>query len=40
MRRLGKKASRAWLLVLVWFVAIWAFSGEEFSAYSSSRLIG
>ncbi len=40
MGRLGRKAIRAWLLVVVWFVAIWAFSGEEFSAYSTSRFLG
>ncbi len=40
MRRLGGKALRAWLLLLVWFAAIWAFSGEAFSAHSTSRFLG
>ncbi len=40
MRRLGGKALRAWLLLLVWFAAIWAFSVEAFSAHSTSRVLG
>ena len=36
----GGRATRAWLLVLLWFVAIWTFSGNDFSAHSTSRFLG
>ena len=39
MGGLGRRANRAWLLVLIWFIAIWSFSGEAFSAHSTSRLL-
>ena len=40
MGRFSGRAIRAWLLVALWFVAIWSFSGADFSAHSTSRFLG
>lgn len=39
-RRLSTRERRAWLAVAAWIAVILGFSGDEFSAGSTSRIIG